>query len=494
MQSEAVVDAGLVRLEFTTEGKNSFTALDEHICEADKGGTCVVEISTADLQAGWNEIEVGTRRRTGDGGPLIARFFLGEEAFQRRCEVTESGGPEADTLVYELKCEFDEGFSGLLFGLPLEGGRASVPASQVPLKGLPEDAGVTRPLVVADLPLEVVNRAGAVMSRPLRVVLPLPLVQLSVEGWQDPWYEPELPLRIRAEAGAEILVDGEPVLPTRDGAEFVHVVRSDPGSNEVVVEARREGRHPSRVELRFVSKSPDTPLYLEQPARAEFTTDEPGLRLRGATLPEAKLYLAGRRVDLARDGSFDIVVVLDEGDNDIDLLAVVDPAPGVRQRPPTRRELKVHLEPDAQEASRSQLAGADPTAMSKVMGELATDPWRHQGAQVRFPFRIEAASTSLARDGCVARLEGVACTHEVSRKVRVGFEVRGARACDGEELHAVVELDSCPDVVEGQRVDVVGRVLGGLGGRVGEWTVERPRIAGSQVLPSPFLEPQGGTP
>jgi len=46
----------------------------------------------------------------------------------------------------------------------------------------------------------------------------------------------------------------------------------------------------------------------------------------------------------------------------------------------------------------------------------------------------------------------------------------------------------------GQRLDVIGRVKGGLGGRVGEWTVERPRIQGLSLSPSPFLEPKPGAP
>ncbi len=494
VQSEAAVDAGVVRLEFSTEGKNSFTALGSVSCDAEKEGTCQVEIPVADLQPGWNEIEIDTRRRTGGDGPLVARFYVGDEAFARRCDVERLGGPDVDSLSYELTCSFPDGFAGRLFDRELTDGKVTVPALDVPLKGLPEDAGVTRPLVVADIPLEVVNRAGGVVARPVRVVLPLPLVQLSVEGWQDPWYEPSLPLRIRAEAGSEILVDGEAVRPTRDGGSFVHTVRADPGPNKVVVEARRAGRHPARVELQFTSKAPDTPLYIDEPGGSEIVTTSSNLTIRGSTLPEAKLYLGGRPVDLGRGGTFEVVVSLNEGDNDVDLLAVVDPGLGVRQRPATRRSFKVHVTPDPEGREQAEQETFDPTGMSKVLGELRTDPWRHLDALVQFAFRVESASTSLAGGSCSAKLEGLACTHSVEQELRVGFDMRLARACDGEELPAVIELDACPDVEVGQRLDVIGRVKGGLGGRVGEWTVERPRIQGLSLSPSPFLEPKPGAP
>ncbi len=488
VQTEAVSENGLVRFEFATEGKNSFTVAGAS-CDAPRGGTCVVEISMADLQAGWNEIPIETRRRTGEEEKLTARVFVGEDAFRRTCEVRQSGGPDPRTLQYEIKCEFEDGFAGELFGEAMPGGLAIVKAAEVRVDENPANAGVLRPLVVGDLPIVVTNRAGGRWERPLKVVVPLPLVQLSVTGWQDPWYEDVLPLRIRAEAGAEILVDGEPVRPKRDGASFVREVKIKPGPNRIRVEARLPDRVDAVVDLSIRGKAPDTPLYIDEPAVAELTTSDHFVRIRGRTIPEARVYLANRPADIARDGSFEFVVPLDEGDNEIEVLAVVDPGPRIQARPATKRSFAVRVEgDDEQRIEQRQYAASDlEAANAEVLADLGRDPWGHVGAKVTFPMVLRDMATSLVKGGCEARIEGDACTHEVSQEVRVGFETREAKACDGEELPAVIELDSCPDVAEGQRVIVVGKVLGGLGGRVGQFTVERPRIRASELRDAPWI-------
>ncbi len=486
VSTQAVAESGLVRFEFATEGKNSFT-VGGSSCDAPKGGTCVVEVSTADLQAGWNEISIETRRRTGEDEALAARVFVGEESFRRDCEVTEVGGPDPRTLVYELACTFDEGFHGVLDGVPMADGKARVPAAEVEVHEDPAEAGVLRPLVMGRLPVVVTNRAGGEWRRPVGVVVPLPLVQLSVKGWQNPWYEDEMPLRIRAEQGSSITIDGETVRPTRDGASFTVNAKVKPGPNTIRIEAAKEGRVRALVDLRIRGKAPDTPLYVFEPASDDVVTDEAYVRIRGRTSPDAKLYLANRPMDTNRDGSFDLVVPLDEGENEISVLAVVDPAVGVRARPPTKRTFNVLMEAKAEPRQRTYTPEEEAETNTAVLVALGKDPWSHVGALVEFPMVVDDMATSLVKDGCEARLEGDACTHEVERDVRVGFSLVTARACDGELMPAVVELDHCPELERGARLLITGKVLGGLGGRVGQLTVERPRFRATRAAPAPWV-------
>jgi hypothetical protein len=489
VSTEPVNEQGLVRFEFGTDGKNSFT-VGGVTCSADRGGRCVVEVPYADLQAGWNEIEVETRRRTGEKEVLTARVFLGEDAFARTCEIQEQGGPDARTLRFHLSCTFEEGFAGVLFGEPMVDGKATVTAAEVQVDADPAQAGVLRPLVVGRLPLIVTNRAGGEWARPLSVVVPLPLVQLSVDGALNPWFEDVMPLRIRAEEGSAIVIDGESVRPRRDGASFTIEAEIKPGPNLIRIEATKEGRVPAVVELKIRGMAPDTPLYVYQPKTTDVVTTDSFIRIRGKTLPEAKLYLANRPMDLAADGSFELIVPLDEGENEVNVLAVVDPGRNVRARPPTRRTFHILVEDNRPPTQRTWVEEIETLPNEEVLAALARDPWSHMGAEVEFSLVVEQISTSLLKDGCESRIEGLACTHEVERDVRVGFEVVRARACDGELVPAVVEYNDCPLLERGQRLLVTGKVLGGLGGRVGQWTVERPRFRASTVEPAPWVVPE----
>jgi len=485
VETESAPDAGLVRFEFSTEGKNAFTVVG-HSCEAEEGGGCVLEVPTAELQGGWNEIEVETRRRTGQKEALRAIFFLGDEAFARDCDVTgssDSGDP--DELTFDLECRFEEGFHGELFGELLQDGRTTVRAVDIPVE---EDAGgVERPAARVGLPLFVVNRAGGRWKRPVDVVVPLQLVQLEIQGVRPVLYEQELPLRFRAEEGATVFVNGRQVGEAGRSGRLETRVPIEAGANEVTVEARLEGRVPAVHELSIHGAWPDTPLYIDLPLKDEFATQERAVVVRGTTSPQARLYLSNRPVDFAADGSFELLVPLEEGDNEVEVMAVVDPEPGVRRRPPTKRTFRIHCSPRAVGEIERYLSRVPEEEIDQTLAGLGRDPWLHVGERVRFALVVEEAATSLVDGGCSSRVAGIACTREVTRPVRVAFERRTARACAGEELPAVVELDSCPDLSAGDRVEVVGEVLGGLGGRHGEYTVERPRIAASWIEPAPWL-------
>ena len=246
-----------VRLTFQSEGKNTFT-VEGQSCSAKQDAPCSVVVPAADLSAGWFNLSVETKRRTGMDQELYARVFLGDEAFSADCEVLAQGG---DPAGWEVRCTFPEGFSGELAGRPMVGGRGSVSAEEVPLPA-GAGGGVERPLIKASLPLRVVNRAGSSWPRKLPVVVPVPVVQLRVAGWQDTWYDPELPLALLAEPGAEVVVNGR-IVAGADGPEgAVHTVPIKPGANRIEVEARKAGRVPAIHSLLINSKAPDTPLYL----------------------------------------------------------------------------------------------------------------------------------------------------------------------------------------------------------------------------------------
>ena len=492
VQTAPAPAAGLVRFEFTTQGKNEFT-VGGHTCEARKGGGCVLEVPTAELQGGWNEVEIETRRRTGQKEKLKAVFFLGDEAFQRDCQVVESSDSGDPTeLEFRLSCTFEEGFHGELFGEEMTGGQASVRAVDVPFaEGT--TGGAQRPLAKVGLPLFVVNKAGGRWARPVDVILPLPLVQLAIEGVRPIWYEKVLPLRLRSEPGAQVFVDGRQVgAPGRDGVVTAEVA-IDPGPNTVVVEARMPGRVPTVHALPIRGSAPDTPLYIDEPLQDRFTTTEQTLVVRGQTSPDARLYLGSRPVEFNADGTFELRVPLSEGLNEVEVMAVVDPSPGVKRRPPTRRAFEVRSTPRPLLEVEQFLSAAPQDEIDEALAGLGVDPWVFLGRRVRFAFVVEEVATALGDGGCSARVAGLACTREVSRPVRVGFETRTARACVGQDLPAVVELGSCPDLAAGDRIQVVGAVQGGLGGRYGDLTVERPRIEATWIGPLPWLvEPAPG--
>lgn len=489
VETEAAPDAGLVRFEFSTDGKNGFT-VGGHTCEAESGGGCVLEVPTAELQGGWNEIQVETRRRTGGKQALQAVFFLGDEAFQRDCDVQESStSGDPDELEFQLSCRFEEGFHGEIFGEQMVEDRATVRAVDIPVPdGI---GGVLQPAARVGVPLFVVNRGGGRWKRPVDVVVPLQLVQVAIEGVRPVWYEPVLPLQLTAEQGATIFVDGRQTDPIdREGRVMVDVT-IDPGPNTIEVEARMAGRVPAVHRLAVRGSHPDTPLYIDAPTRDEFTTTDKDLVVRGVTSPQARLYLGSRPVDIAPDGSFELLVPLEEGYNEVEVMAVVDPSPGVRRRPPTKRTFQVRSTPKPSLEVEQFLSVVPPEEIDETLAGLGADPWVYLGNRVRFAMEVEEIATSLTDGECAARVAGIACTKEVTRPVQVGFQRRVARACSGDELPAVVELSSCPELTIGDRIEVVGEVLGGLGGRHRGLTVERPRIAASWVKPSPWLVDPG---
>jgi hypothetical protein len=471
-----------VSLTFTTEGKNTFTAGGQS-CTAKAERPCSVLLPAADLSSGWFDLDVETRRKTGMDEPLRARVFLGDDAFSADCEVVER---RSALSTWEVRCTFPEGFSGQLAGRPMTGGRGTVDAAEVPL---PEDGGVDRPLIKASLPLDVVNRAGATWPKALPVVVPVPLVQLRLAGWQDPWYDPKLPLSLLAEPGAQVVVNGQ-VVEGADGPKgAVHQVAIEAGVNRVDVEASRPGRTPARHSLLITSKAPDTPLYLETPRELAFTTTGSTLRVAGRSLPYAKIYVDTRRVPEVIDGRFDVEVPLVEGPNEIQVLAVVDGEPGVRKRPPTKLELHVDSQPNPEMEDAQQLAALDPRAQRAVLDAAADDPWSQTGQDVSFPLVVSSASRTPAGAGCQMRLEGLACSEEARREVQVGFQRTLAAACAGLEFPAVVEMDTCPkEVQKGSRIRVAGTIRGAVGGRWGVRTVERPRITATAWKTAPWVE------
>jgi hypothetical protein len=471
-----------VRITFETEGRNTFT-VGEASCTAKAADRCSILLPAADLPAGWSTLGVGTRRRTGMDPPLSARVFLGDDAFAADCDVVELPG---DPASWRLRCTFPEGFSGLLAGRPMAGGEGTVGAAEVPL---PEGAGIDRPLVQASLPLQVVNRAGASWPRRLPVVLPVPFVQLELSGWQPLWYDPEMPLHLRAEPGAEVVVDGRavPGADTEEGAVVGVPIR--PGANRVEVEARLPGRAATRHSLLVTGSMPDTPLYLERPRALDFTTSATSLRVAGRSSPDAKIYVDTRRVPEVVDGRFDVEIPLVEGTNEMQVIAVVDGATGGGRRPPTRLNLHVVSGPAAPPAAQ-RLRPGDPASQRPVLEAASVDPWSQVGAAVTFPLVVDSIARTPTGETCRVRIDGLACSEEARRPVRLGFGEVVASACAGIDFPAVVDLDDCPtDLEVGDRIGVAGAIDGAVGGRVGLRTVERPLIRADAWRPAPWTEP-----
>jgi hypothetical protein len=483
---------GLVHFEFQSEGKNTFS-VGGHSCEAEPDTPCALDVPVAELQGGWNRVDVETRRRTGMASPLQARFFLGDDAFRRDCAVTETGDrADPASLGFELTCTFPEGLHGEVAGRPMPEGKASLRASEIPLDVDGQGLGVAQPVAVAEIPLVVVGKGGGRWPRPIRVVLPVPLTQLAVLGFRDPWYERTLPLQLRAEPGADLKLGGQSVPVPVAGEAFEHAVEVKPGRNTLRVEASAQGKVAAVHELELRGEWPATPLYLDEPATEHVTTFEKTIRIRGLTDPHARLYVSSRPVDLGSGGRFDLEIPLEEGLNDIELLAVVDPAPRVEPRPATKRSIQVRCrplsDPAVQKALEKTGAGDSPDAVRAV----AADPWAHEGEYLHFSMKIEEFSSSPAgKDGgCRGTLTGLLCSEEAARPVRVGYEEKQGRACLGELLPVVVETDECREADAGAWIRVVGKVVGGLGGRSGIRTVERPRIEALELRPAPRVEPK----
>ncbi len=485
VQTQVDLEQRGVVLTVTSEGKNTFTALGAS-CEARAETSCAMFIPGKLLQGGWNTLPIQTKRRT--DGPLAARFYVGEELFAAECDVSTSRlSADASELTYDVACTFAEGFSGELAGVPMAGGRGSVSASKClgDLEHL--RIALERPLLRGTLPLDVVNEAGGRVPHPIPVAVPAPVVQVSIDDWASPWFEEELPLRLRVEPGATLFVDGIQV--QTDGDMSVTVpVKLQRGTNRVVVEGRRPGHASAIHTLEVEGRYPDTPLLLDQTFDGPLTTTAESLALSGETHPKAKLYLNGRLVGHRR-GRFKVDNYLEEGKNEIQLLAVVEVRKGTEARPLSRIDIEVHreleLDPRLVEVAQTAVKRPEEIPLSSV----ADDPWAHTGEFTSFPMRIDQIVESPSLDGsCSALVEGTACTRRVSGHVMVGWRVARAWACVGDELPVVVEYDACMGAEEGDDVQVEGKVEGALGGRFRGITAERARITADSVEKLPLTE------
>lgn len=470
------VDQGIggARLTFHTEGRNTFTAVGAS-CEADKGGSCSVTLAAADLLPAWNRLEIATDRRTAD--PLEVRFFVADEFFGRDCTVSPRGlTGDPDEMTFDVQCTFADGFTGVIDDVPMTDGRASVPATRCLGDVEALEVDLARPLLRGAIPLDVVGRRGR-LRRGIPVAVPAPVVQVSLQGWASTWFEETLPLSIDAEPGSTITVNGrEETASTEDGPTIVKLPVTI-GANEVVVVVRKPGHAPARHVLAIEGRHPATPLFLDQAYESPLTTDRELLPLSGHTHPDARLYLNGRPVE-HHEGRFELEAFLQEGKNDVQLLAVIEASAGRRSRPLTRIDLEV----DHTLTAPAAVLPADPVAApagALSVAVVATDPWAHVGSAVSLPMRIEAISENLSLAGeCSARIEGLACSERVSGPVMLGWSVVQGWVCIGEQIPVVVEASVCPRAVVGDDVLISGVVRGAMGGRHQGVTRDRPSIEG----------------
>lgn len=478
----AVTDPTLpgVRLTVQSEGKNTFS-MHGASCTAEAEASCQLAVPASMLQPGWNTLTLETDRRTDD--PVEVVVHVGEELFPRDCTVTaQHVSPDPTELTYDVLCRFPTGFSGELAGRPLVDGRGTVAATGCvgPVEELTVD--LDRPLLRGAIPLVVVNEAGGRMPRSLPVAVPAPVVQLALGGWAPAWYEAEMPLELRAEEGATVLVNGEPV-SLRRGRATVQVPVSE-GHNAVRVEARMPGRAPTVHQLDVQGLYPQTPLLIDQRFDGPVHTTDRTLRLSGSTLPQAKLYLNSRPLD-HRGGFFSVDVPLEEGKNEVSLLAVVDRDGRREPRPLTRVDVLVHRY--AQLPPRPGQAAPGKSKEARVtIGEVGADPWAHLDQPVRFTMTVDEVVQNPSMKGeCIARIAGRACTDRVGGDVLIGWGISRGWACVGDEQPVAVEVAAC-DAREGDDALVHGVVRGALGGRVQGVTVDRPRIEGSsfEILPT----------
>ena len=485
MDAELLEDEGVLRLVVHSEGKNIFTVAGQ-ACEAPSGGNCSLEVPLPDLGSGWIEVTPTGQRRIGGDGPPIVRVHLGDSAFPRDCKVSEVGDAwDGASLWLDVACELRPGYSATLAGRPMEGGKGRVQVGElVAPEG--EVGSVDRPLVRRDLPIVIHNRSGAERPRPLAVAVPVPLVQLSVEGWEDPWFETELPVRVRAEDGATLWIDGARVVPPRAGASFVHTLPVRPGANEFVIEASQEGKVSARTVLHIGGEAPHTPLIIESPEKTKFTTTDPVLHLSGRTSPEAKLFVDRVPVQVSAEGFWVFDARLEEGENEVAVIAEVDGSVGSTGRPRSSRIFEVRLDPKPNLRVRETEQRRNTQAQA-AFADITRDPTMAPGALVRFHFVIEEVQTSLTKTGCRARLLGRGCTDPQAHRVRVGFVVKDAWACVGELWPTVVDTSTCPEAEAGDWMLVNGDSAGVLGGRVAERTVARPLVQASSIEIHPLV-------
>ncbi|GEM_PF-2121669 len=482
-------DDGVVRLVFSSEGKNTFEIAGRS-CDAPKGGECSIEVPVTEMEGGWNILSVATKRRTGMELPLSTEVHLGPEAFPRECEAAEVTTARREDSAVELRCTFPAGYSGVLWGEPLADGRRRIPASKLVAEAAFDEATKERwptpsdPLLVVDVPVEVVNAGGGRMQRPIRVAVPAPFVQFEVSGFERLWFERALPLRLRAEEGAVISIDGKRVRPEREGEEFVVERLVDRGDNVIEVKAEIPGRVPSVHTLEVEGRFPESPLHIDEPLKGELTTDSDSLRVRGRTHPKAEVFWGRIPVPVRPDGSFVVDAYLEEGRNDVEISAfLAETKAGRLTRKPATRTFVVdrvpvkttRVAPGAEEPEAEQL---EPLSIE----EVAEQPWQTVGETVRFSMRADDVSLFPSETGCTASLEGIGCGREVTRTAHIAFRDVLARTCVGKHHPTFVELDFCPKLEDGTWVEVEGVVQGGFAGRGRtKATIVRLRVRGTSV-------------
>ncbi len=478
---------GGVLLSFETEGRNTFTTTGQS-CEAGKDGGCSLVLPAADLIPGWNLLAIQTERRTGQ--PLVARFFVPDAFFGRECTVKPRGlTGDPDELSFDVECTFAEGFKGVIDDVPMTGGKATVSAMRCLGDLASLDVDLERPLLQGMVPLDVVGRRGR-LRRGIPVAVPAPVVQVSLQGWASPWFEESMPLQVEAEPDSTVTVNGRQETPSGDGGVVTVQIPITIGANEVVVEVNKAGHATARHALAIEGRYPSTPLFLDQQYESPLTTDRELLPLSGRTHPDAKLYLSGRPVDHHK-GRFELDAYLEEGKNDVQLLAVVQAQQGRRARPLTRVDFEVHrtLAVPPTFAPSADVAGPD---AGPPLVEVARDPWAHVGSNISFPMRIEGIAENLSLAGeCSARIEGLACSERVGGPVMLGWSVVEGWVCIGEEIPVVVQAAVCPRAVVGDDVQIQGVIRGALGGRHHGMTTDRPSIDASAAhrLPATRLLP-----
>jgi hypothetical protein len=493
-------DGGFVRVVCTAEGKNTFR-FGSRNCDAPEGGECRIEIPVGELQGGWNRLPIETDRSIESDGGLVAEVHLGSGAFPRECVVDEVLGVRREDAAVELRCTFPDGYHGELWGEPLQGGRRRIPTSRIVSQAALDEANRDRwptpddPLLVVDVPVEVVNASGGRFSRPVRVAVPAPFVQFQLSGYERTWFERSVPLRLRAEAGAVITIDGKRVFPKREGEAFVVDRMIDSGENRIEIKAEMEGRVPSLHTVVIEGRWPESPLWIDEPTESEIVTEEGSLRFRGRTHPEAEVFWGRIPVPVGRDGTFTVDAYLEEGRNDVEISAfLAETEYGRLVRKPATRTFVV----DRTLPSRSRrIPGAAPPQEELdplSIGEVAESPWQTSGESVRFVMRADDVDLFPSERGCTASIDGVGCGREETRTAYIAFQDVQARTCVGERYPTFVEFDFCPKIEEGTWVEVEGTVRGGFAGRGDlQATVVRLRVQGTSVVPrARILGEEGG--
>lgn len=481
--------SGIVRIEFETEGKNTFQVAGRS-CEAPRAGGCVVEVPVGELQGGWNNFVVGTDRRTGMEGTFSTEVYLGTSAFPRECEAQEVETVRREDTAVEIRCTFPEGYSGSLWGEPLVNGRRRIPTTKLVAEAAFDEDDKEHwptprdPLLVVDVPVEVVNPGGGRMTRPLRVAVPAPFVQFQVSGHERLWFERALPLTLKAEAGAVITIDGKRMRPPVEGKVFTVERLVESGENLIEVKAEVPGRVPSIHTLRVEGRYPESPLHIDEPIETEITTEEASLRIRGRTHPSAEIFWGRIPVKVRRDGSFVVDAYLEEGRNDVEVSAFLAETEYGRltRKPATRTFVVDRVPPTPERRAIGEPVEAPLEPLS--IQEVAKQPWDTVGETVRFAMRADNVSLFPSEAGCTASIEGVGCGREEIRTAYIAFRDVQARTCVGEHHPAFVEFDFCPRIEDGTWVQIDGTVQGGFAGRGrGDTTVVRLRVRGTAVEP-----------